>query len=79
MDCPSEERLIRMALDGADGLHGIGIDLAARTVTLHHAHVLAAQVPPPVQAWEPGQGRSLPAPSCVTCIRGRRLRASCRS
>ncbi|MDX9707857.1 MAG: cation transporter, partial [Azospira sp.] len=41
MDCPSEERLIRMALDGADGLHGIGIDLAARTVTLHHVGSLA--------------------------------------
>ncbi|MGC4404563.1 cation transporter [Methyloversatilis sp. MC4-4] len=41
MDCPSEERLIRMALDGADGLRHIGIDLAARTVTLHHEGPLA--------------------------------------
>ncbi len=41
MDCPSEERLIRMALDGAEGLRHIGIDLAARTVTLHHDGPLA--------------------------------------
>lgn len=41
MDCPSEERLIRMALDGAVGLRHIGIDLATRTVTLHHDGPLA--------------------------------------
>jgi hypothetical protein len=41
MDCPSEERLIRMALEGADGLRRIGIDLTARTVALYHDGPLA--------------------------------------
>ena len=36
MDCPSEERLIRMALDGVDGVSLIACDLAARVVSVHH-------------------------------------------
>jgi hypothetical protein len=36
MDCPSEERLIRMALDGADGLRRMDFDLPARTLALTH-------------------------------------------
>ena len=39
MDCPSEERLIRTAPDGADGPPHVC--LAARTVTLHHDGPLA--------------------------------------
>lgn len=41
MDCPSEERVIRLALEGADGLRHVGIDLSARTVTLYHDGPLA--------------------------------------
>lgn len=37
MDCPSEERLIRMALDGTAGLADLRFDLPARTVTVIHA------------------------------------------
>jgi hypothetical protein len=36
MDCPSEERLIRMALDGAYGLRRMDFDLPARTLALTH-------------------------------------------
>ncbi len=37
MDCPSEERMIRMALDGAGGIADLRFDLQARTVTVLHA------------------------------------------
>ncbi len=37
MDCPSEERLVRMALDGADGIAELRFDLGARTLTVLHA------------------------------------------
>lgn len=36
MDCPSEERLIRIALDGVDGLRGLDFDLSARTLAVTH-------------------------------------------
>jgi len=36
MDCPSEERMIRTALDGLPGVHGIACDLAAREVRVVH-------------------------------------------
>lgn len=37
MDCPSEERMIRMALDGVDGVGELRFDLAARRLmVLHH-------------------------------------------
>ncbi len=36
MDCPSEERLVRMSLDGVDGVAGLEIDLAARRVAVLH-------------------------------------------
>jgi Co/Zn/Cd efflux system component len=36
MDCPSEERLIRMALDGHAGVADLRFDLAARTLTVIH-------------------------------------------
>ena len=36
MDCPSEERLIRMALDGLDGVEGLQCDLQARTLSVTH-------------------------------------------
>ncbi len=36
MDCPSEERLIRMALDGLDGVEGLQFDLQARTLSVLH-------------------------------------------
>lgn len=36
MDCPSEERIIRMALDGVAGISDLRFDLQARTVTVVH-------------------------------------------
>lgn len=36
MDCPSEERLIRMALDGLDGIDELRFDLQARTLSVTH-------------------------------------------
>jgi Co/Zn/Cd efflux system component len=36
MDCPSEERLIRMALDGVAGISDLRFDLDARTLTVLH-------------------------------------------
>jgi Co/Zn/Cd efflux system component len=37
MDCPSEERMIRMAFDGAAGVAELRFDLQARTLTVLHA------------------------------------------
>ncbi|GAO04378.1 cation transporter [Anaeromyxobacter sp. PSR-1] len=37
MDCPSEERMIRLALDGAAGIDELRFDLQARTLTVLHA------------------------------------------
>jgi Co/Zn/Cd efflux system component len=37
MDCPSEERLIRTALDGAPNVYAVECDLATRTVRVTHA------------------------------------------
>ena len=49
MDCPSEERLIRMALDGLDGVDGLQFDLQGRTLAVTHrgepGSVLAKLVP----------------------------------
>ena len=36
MDCPSEERLVRMALDGLDGVEELRFDLRARTLSVTH-------------------------------------------
>ena len=36
MDCPSEERLIRMALDGLDGIEALTFDLQERTLAVLH-------------------------------------------
>ncbi len=36
MDCPSEERMIRLALTPIRGIEGMGFDLDARTVTVQH-------------------------------------------
>ena len=36
MDCPSEERLIRMALDGLDGVDELRFDLHGRTLSVTH-------------------------------------------
>ena len=36
MDCPTEERLIRKALEGLPGLHVLEIDLMQRHVRLRH-------------------------------------------
>lgn len=36
MDCPSEERLVRMALDGVDDVVELRIDLRARTLAVTH-------------------------------------------
>lgn len=37
MDCPSEERMIRMALDGLEGVGPLEFDLAGRRVAVVHA------------------------------------------
>lgn len=37
MDCPSEETLIRMKLDGFEDIKRLQFDLAGRTLTIHHA------------------------------------------
>jgi Co/Zn/Cd efflux system component len=37
MDCPSEERLIRLALEGTDGVSGLSFDLPGRRLTVDHA------------------------------------------
>jgi Co/Zn/Cd efflux system component len=37
MDCPSEERLVRMALDKSAKISAIKFDLSARTLTVTHA------------------------------------------
>lgn len=36
MDCPSEERLVRLALDGLDGVLDLRFDLQARTLSVTH-------------------------------------------
>ncbi len=36
MDCPSEERLVRMALDGLDDVDELGFDLQQRTLSVTH-------------------------------------------
>ncbi len=36
MDCPSEENLIRMKLDGMGGINGLDFDLADRKLTVYH-------------------------------------------
>lgn len=36
MDCPSEENLIRMSLDGLTGIKSLQFDLAKREVTIVH-------------------------------------------
>lgn len=42
MDCPSEERMIRMALEGVDGLRSLAFDLQGRTlVVVHHGSAQA--------------------------------------
>ena len=37
MDCPSEERLVAMALDGLEGVGSLEFDLAARELRVRHA------------------------------------------
>jgi Co/Zn/Cd efflux system component len=37
MDCPAEERLVRTALDGAEGLRRLEFDLPGRSLTVWHA------------------------------------------
>ena len=42
MDCPSEERLIRMALEGTEGLGALAFDLQRRELRVQHAGPVAA-------------------------------------
>jgi len=37
MDCPSEERMVRLALDGTSNLHALSFDLGKRQVEVFHA------------------------------------------
>lgn len=36
MDCPSEEKLIRMKLDGMEGINGLDFNLSDRQLTVYH-------------------------------------------
>ena len=36
MDCPSEERMIRMALDKVEGVQSLSFDLQVRKLTATH-------------------------------------------
>ncbi len=36
MDCPSEEQIVRMALDGVDGVNSVQFDPGERTVSVFH-------------------------------------------
>ncbi|MCP2040537.1 Co/Zn/Cd efflux system component/copper chaperone CopZ [Neisseria sp. HSC-16F19] len=49
MDCPSEERLIRMRLEAVSGIHYLEFDIALREMTVYHdtdsAALLAALAP----------------------------------
>lgn len=36
MDCPAEERLVRLALEGKHGIEALSFDLSARTLTARH-------------------------------------------
>ncbi len=38
MDCPSEERIIRLALDGKSGIGNLYFDFANRQLTVEHSH-----------------------------------------
>jgi Co/Zn/Cd efflux system component len=44
MDCPSEERTIRMALDGLSSVHSLEFDLPGRRLTVWHAPGVARTV-----------------------------------
>lgn len=37
MDCSAEESLVRMQLDGVEGVHSLSFDLDARTVDVYHS------------------------------------------
>lgn len=37
MDCPAEESMVRMQLDGVEGVHSLRFDLDARTVDVFHS------------------------------------------
>lgn len=36
MDCPSEEQMIRMKLDGVKGIHSLDFNIPERQLTVHH-------------------------------------------
>lgn len=65
MDCPSEENMIRMALQDVDGVQSLGFDLSARTLTVVHR----APVQHVLERLEPlGLGAALTASRSVdTC------------
>ena len=37
MDCPSEERMIRLALEGLEGIESLSFDLSQRRVHVYHS------------------------------------------
>jgi cation transport ATPase len=41
MDCPSEERMVRLALDGVDGIKGLSFDLPDRSLRVLHEGSIA--------------------------------------
>ena len=42
MDCPSEEQLVRLALEALPAVQGLEVDLRARTITVSHGGEVAA-------------------------------------
>jgi Co/Zn/Cd efflux system component len=49
MDCPAEERLVRMALDGVEGVRRLSFDLPRRTLTVWHEgtpHLISEKLGP---------------------------------
>ncbi|HET8539861.1 MAG TPA: cation transporter [Anaeromyxobacter sp.] len=65
MDCPSEERMIRMALDGVAGIADLRFDLQGRVLTVLHAGdpgpLLAKLEPLGLGATVTGSGAAAPA------------------
>ncbi len=40
MDCPSEERMIRLALEGLEGIESLSFDLSQRRVHVYHSRAI---------------------------------------
>jgi len=71
MDCPAEETLVRTALDGADGVRSLELDLRGRSLTVWHAGDASAvlrllerlQLGARLERSEGAEDAAMPAPS----------------